>query len=184
MLKRLKILFAVIFSIPLVIWFFSLGSFIKCKNIARYGIEATAEVVSYSSYLEVNGQKVYFVNYIFIDDNGNEHTGKSSSRFDYFEVKDMTTINIKYDKDFNSIEADFKFTNQYEIIFLPIIGMVGVGFLISLIVEIVNDQKQKYLLQNGVLKQITHQNDMTPTWTSEYTIDFVLEYQIPMTVTE
>ena len=147
--KKVKLLFGIAFGIPLIIWIVLLGSFIKSTVIVRTGKPATADVIAYGSNLTRNDVKMYYVDYTFLDDNGIEHSGRSSSKYTYNQVQSMTTIEIKYDKNFNSIEADFKYDEQFELFILPIFGMISIGFLISLIVEIVNDKRDKYLLQYG-----------------------------------
>lgn len=137
------------FVIPFIIWCICLGSFIKNVNIAKYGTETTATVVSYSSNVEVNGQKIYKVEYEFEDTNGVKHTGCSSARYTYSTARSMETLKIKYNKNFESIEADFKYTYQVELWFLPIFFVIGASFLVAFIAEIIYKKQMKRVLQFG-----------------------------------
>lgn len=137
------------FVIPFIIWCVCLGIFIKNVNIAKHGTETTAVVIGYSSNVEVNGEKIYKVGYEFEDTNGVKHTGHSSSRYSYSIAKNMETIKIRYNKNFESIEADFGFTYQMELWFLPIFFVIGASFIFAFVVDIVNKKQMKRVLQFG-----------------------------------
>lgn len=108
------LLFAVFFAIPVIVlvalMFVDKPDY---KNILENGIETTGYIIenSATSNTTVNGEPYYSIKYYFKDENFNEHSGKTSESYTYFEVLQMEkrgTILIKYNpENFESIEANY-----------------------------------------------------------------------------
>ena len=128
--KTIKIvifIFAVVFLFP----FFSIVNNInyhnKIKNILVYGVETQATVVENS--LKSLTEDIYFFEYVFYDNLGNEHKQFTVSNYDFNTAKkqyDAGLITIKYDAEtFDSVEIPYEFSAPVPLydIFLSIIDI-------------------------------------------------------------
>lgn len=108
------LIFAVCFAIPVVVLLcFTFADRTDYKSILENGVETTGYIVenSATSSTSINDVSYYSIKYYFKDENLNEHSGKTSESYTYYEVSQMEkkgTILIKYDpRTFDSIEANY-----------------------------------------------------------------------------
>lgn len=152
-LKYFYLVFAIAFSIPLVIWGFSFHKFLEKKHIAKTGTEVEATVVNYYSNVEINGEPYYCLEFKFYDTNGNEHFGKTEASYTLYKAQSIDKILIKYDKNFKAVEADFHYTNQIELWLLPIFGVVGIVFWVIFVKSIFSQSQERKIRTQGVEKE-------------------------------
>ena len=67
----------------------------------------------------------------------------------------MHTILIRYNDKFESAPAEYKNSNTVLLWVLPIFGLVGIGFWISLIIEVADESISKKVLKLGTAKKAT-----------------------------
>ncbi|MCQ2564367.1 MAG: hypothetical protein MJ152_00660 [Clostridia bacterium] len=153
--KGLKLIFAIVFTIPLVVWAFLMVNFIKDTNLVRTGKEATATVTTFASDVMINDVPMFKLYYVFTDDQGMEHEGVTSAAYTQYQAEHTHTLQIKYNSKFESIQADYKCTNTILLWVLPIFGVVGIGFWVALILEIKGDGTSKQVIKLGTPKKAT-----------------------------
>ncbi|MCQ2556301.1 MAG: hypothetical protein MJ149_03115 [Clostridia bacterium] len=153
--KGLKLIVAIVLTIPLVAWVVMMVNFIKNTNLVRTGKEATATVTNYASDIIINDVPMFKLYYVFTDEQGVEHEGVTSSAYTEYEAGRIHTLQIKYNSKFESIQADYKFTNTVLLWVLPIFGVAGIGFWIALIMEISSDGIAKKVIKFGTPKKAT-----------------------------
>lgn len=107
-------IFAVAFAIPvLILSIFIFSDNTDYDDLLKNGIETTGYVIenSATTTTTVNDVPYYSIKYYFRDENLNEHEGRTSESYTYWEITQMEkrgTIVIKYDpKTFDSIEANY-----------------------------------------------------------------------------
>lgn len=146
--------FAIIFSIPSFFLINAVNNHNKSKQIVETGTTTTALPVNYGTNLTINDTPYYYIEYEFIVA-GTTHTGKTSSKFveyEYYDYFKDGKILIKYNENFESIEADYKLTSplKSEIIMLSIFAIVDFGLWTVIIVFVV--KVFKYGLLNFIGK--------------------------------
>lgn len=139
-------IFILILAIALIFPFFSVINSItyinKIKKILFYGIETQAVVVENS--LKSLTENIYYFEYTFCDEFGNEHKNTTKSNYDYNTAKrqyDLGIIIIKYDiETFDSIEIPFKHSGSLPVsdIFLCIIDIILWIYLIIQFIKLIN----------------------------------------------
>ena len=135
------LLFAVAFAIPGNMFFTEVNSAIMRDSIVKNGTEIEATVISKSSNITVNDEPIYAIKYKFEVD-GQTHIGKTSTNYTSIEaskIYNRGTILIKYDKNFNSVEANYKFAGYASstLIMFGIFALVDLAFWITEIVFVI-----------------------------------------------
>ena len=126
----------------------------KYTKLAQTGIETTAEFVGIdtSQSLEVSGTCYYSGIYVFTDDKGVEHSGKTSLSFTYEELQNIQNngrLLIVYNPEtFESVEAGFslwenKFQKSLFIITIVLIVIDSLFFVCGIVVLIRGIKKHK-----------------------------------------
>lgn len=148
--KAIKIsicVLAVVFLFPFFSIFNNINYHNKIKNILEYGVETQATVVENS--LKSLTEDIYFFEYVFYDNLGNEHYKFTKSNYDYNTAKtryDAGLITIKYDAEtFDSVEIPYESSGSLPMynIFLCIID---ISLWIYLLVELI-----KFIRKKGVI---------------------------------
>jgi hypothetical protein len=134
------LLFAIAFSIPLIVMGFLLSTNLNYASIVANGIETTGYIIpnSYDSNLYVNDVPYYHIGYVFYDEYGVEHYGKTSDAFSYYDVmilEEYGLINIKYNPEtFEAVQASYSFfddgTTVALMMMLAIFGLFDLVFWI------------------------------------------------------
>lgn len=149
--KFFVLIFAIVFSIPLVIEVFTLINHIKNVNIIKTGTEITATVDGYRLDNTSNDVSYFRITYSYEVD-GVTHTGQTSANYMLYEaqrIQNDGSIQIKYDKNFNSIEADYSTAPSPVLFILPIFGLTGIGFFVLFISMIVHDARNNAIKNHG-----------------------------------
>lgn len=182
------LVFAVSFAIVPLIFVGEIQETFEKQAILETGVSATATVVvdSQKSNIEINGVKYYSVDYQFYDNAGKVHFGTTSQSYAYYEVNELTTLEIKYDPNtFNSVLADYTIEADEEIktagIFMLVFGVVDVIFWIVEIVFVVQFIKlgivsikgkqytAKFItIKSGAIYNNVHMYKVVYAWTNEY----------------
>ena len=152
-------IFAIFFLIPVILLGTSFTDDIKYRNVLENGIEAEATILksSSSSNITINEVDYYSIGYVFLDENGEEHRGRTSATYDYYEISKIAkneTIKIKYLPDtFESVECDYGkngMTASSGVMLIVIIFGVVDGLLwIAAIVTIVKEFKKRAIGKKG-----------------------------------
>lgn len=153
--KGMKLLFAIVFTIPLVVWCFILASHFHNLDLLKNGIETTAVVTTYKSDVIVNDVPYYKLYFTYMDTEGKTHTGVTSADYTLSEAESTKTLRIKYNNKFESIQADYKPNNVVLLWVLPIFGAVGIGFWIAFFVELGKGSLAKQILKHGTPNKAT-----------------------------
>ncbi|MCQ2386957.1 MAG: hypothetical protein MJ066_00730 [Clostridia bacterium] len=124
-----ELIFAVVFSIPLIVCLIMVGNGINRTNIAKNGTEANAVVTLSYCDMEVNGEPYYTTEFYFLLENGEKIEGKTDANPIKHQIGD--TIAVKYNKNYKAVRADYKFHFGIEHIILFVFGCVGVGFFVA-----------------------------------------------------
>ena len=149
---------AIFIAIPAIGFGGDIINIIKCNKVASSGIMTEAEILnnSYESSLTVNGTPYYSIKFRFMDENGEYHTGKTSSCFTINQInllENSGIIKIKYDpKTYLAVESNFRLTspgNSFTILFFSIFTAVGGSLFIVLVVIIMLDKKKKIITRKG-----------------------------------
>lgn len=135
------LIFAVAFSFPAILMIPEIADGFNNKSIVKNGTETTATPVDYHSNMSVNDERIYYIEYEFEVD-GVKHTGKTSTCYYLRQAQTIMKngyIVIKYDKNFNSCEADYKMSesNRMTIVGCVVFTLADIGFWITEIVFIV-----------------------------------------------
>ena len=133
---------------------------IDYEYIIQYGVEteATINPSSYNSNVSVNDIRYYYVEYYFYDSDGNSHIGRTSSSYNYFEIKDIIeneTIIIKYNpENYESIESSYDRSRDQgqksSNIFLFAFGGIDIIIWIVIIVNAINNISLKKVYDKGL----------------------------------
>ncbi|MBR2468045.1 MAG: hypothetical protein IKB42_03300 [Clostridia bacterium] len=154
------LIFAISFAIPSIFLVSTIQSVATAQEIVKNGTITTATPVNKYSNLTVNDVKYYYITYTFEVD-GVTYEGETSPRYTesqaYSVFKSGNGITIAYDKDFNSIEANYTITEatKVEIIMLSIFALVDLGFWITVIVFVVK------IIKHGLLNLLGKKEEAT-----------------------
>ena len=153
------------------------------KTMLENGIEVEARVIqnSMTSDVTMNNVEYYYVKFLYEDENGVVHNGKTSSKFTYSQALMLErhgNIRIKYNPEtFASIEADYDFSqDKSAILFLILLVIFGIASVIAWIFAI------KKIIQNFKSeKVIKYVNEYTATVISiacNLTVNNVQKYYV------
>ncbi len=142
------LVFAIAFSMPAFFMIPQISEHFKYENIMKNGTQIEATVLGAYSNIKVNDEKIYYIEYSFKVD-GNTYYGKTSSRYRIYQAQSILKkekIQVKYDKKFNSCEADYKIDSSSYMLIVgcSIFTLADLGFWITEIVFIV--QFVKYII--------------------------------------
>ncbi len=144
--KFTKLLFGAGFSVFLIIALVIFGNAINRSIIASTGKATDATVISYYSGEEINGIPYYRLVFEFKDKNGNIHRGETDSHYTDYELdryQKGSTLKIKYNDKFEAVRADYSFTFELYMLILLVFGVIGIGFFVSFIIDVVHERKAK-----------------------------------------
>lgn len=151
------------------------------KKIAETGTEVEAEVTGGRSNLSVNGTAYYYLTFRYTDlESGTLRNGTTSTRYTKAQGEAIWAngkIKIKYDKNYNTIEADYvktPMTNASKIVFFVTISVEGV-LLLLLIGNIVKSVKVKQLAKTGTEATgtfINYHSNVTVNGVPKYYVTF------------
>ena len=152
-------LFAIFFMIPVIIMSSLVSDHGKFQNILENGIEVEATILerSSNSNISINEVDYYSIGYVFVDENGEEHRGRTSATYDYYEISQIAkkkTIKIKYLADtFDSVESDYGKNGMTAGggigLFVVIFGVVDGLLWVAVIVTIFKEIKKKSISKKG-----------------------------------
>ncbi|MBE7075004.1 MAG: zinc ribbon domain-containing protein [Clostridiales bacterium] len=151
------VIIALFFLAPALAMVGSLKQHFTYKNILQNGQEAIATIIdgSMTSTITVNKVEYYSIGYIFYDEQGNQHSGRTSENYNYYDIKQIENngvITIKYmSNTFESVEANYSLgpALKVPIILCAVFFVVDLllwGVVISNIVKII---KAKGIYKNG-----------------------------------
>ncbi len=157
------LIFAVMFSVPLIIYFVTLPGMQAKSALAQNGTKTTAYIYDYyKSYDDDEGEDEYKFYYRF-EVAGELYEGRKSSKsYSYSQVRKLkgTTIEISYDPNtFESVEADYRVDDTLLIVGI-IFEAIAVGAFITFISFVIKAIKRRGIKDKGVLR-IAHFSDAT-----------------------
>lgn len=146
------LIFAVAFSFPSIFLFSSIHDHKVAEQIAKDGTVTKATPIDYGTNLTVNDVPYYYITYEFEVD-GVTYYGQTSSKYksdEYYFVFNAGYLEIAYNENFDSIEADYTLTTalKTEIIMLSIFGIVDLGFWIAILVFVIK------IIKHGILNLV------------------------------
>lgn len=152
-------IFAIFFMIPVIIMGGLVSDHGKFQNILENGIEVDATIIpsTQSSNIAINEVDYYSIAYVFVDEDGGEHRGRTSATYDYYEISQIAkkdTIKIKYLPDtFDSVESQYGKNGMTAgggiKIFVIIFGVVDGLLWLAVITTIFKEIKKKSISKKG-----------------------------------
>ena len=152
-------IFAIFFLIPVIVMNGMTSDHGKFQNILQNGIEVEAKIIERSQHsnIKINEVSYYYIEYIFADEDGEEHRGRTSVTYDYYEISQIAkkeTIKIKYmPNTFESVESDYGKNGMTAggglgmivIVFAVVDGLLWLAVIVTIIKEI----KKKSISKKG-----------------------------------
>ena len=145
------LVFAFAFAAPGFFLFSEVNDHFKKEDIKNTGTEITAKITKTTSNTTVNGKSLYSVHYEFVVD-GVTYKGQTDDRYYYNELVNKfknKKILVKYDSNFNSVEADYKFSGGIIVGITSVFIIADLGFWITEIVFIVQFIKGGIISMKG-----------------------------------
>lgn len=135
------LVFAFAFSMPAFFMMPEIVENFKYGSIAKNGTEVYATPVDYHSDMAINEERIYYIEYEFEVD-GVKHIGRTSTRYYLRQAQTIMKydrIKIKYDKNFNSCEANYTMSQSTYMLIVgcSVFTLADIGFWITEIVFIV-----------------------------------------------
>lgn len=150
------LIFAIAFAVPSIFFISSLNKTLSAKEIVKNGTQTQATPYNHISNLTVNNVKYYYIQYTYtVDDT--LYYGETSERYtesECYKIFNTGHLDIVYDDEFNSIEANFEVTQpiKMELIMMSIFAIFDLAFWITLIVFII--QAIRYGILNILGKKV------------------------------
>lgn len=116
------LIFAVAFAVPAFFVVPTIQNHFKWQAIAKHGTEINATPVSYHSNVTINDEEIYYITYEYTI-NGQTYTGKTDSRYKLYQAQRIINskqIHIKYNKNFESCEADYTISSSSQILIIAL----------------------------------------------------------------
>jgi hypothetical protein len=133
MKKFMFLLFAVVFSgVAAGVFFGLISPNYRDERISRTGTPAVGTVTRISSNLEVNGESIYRIHFIYTNLDGivvEGNTNSAYTRWEAEQIRNRGTIDIRISNSGRAVAANFQMTRGITMfwIFAAIFGAVGLG---------------------------------------------------------
>jgi len=156
--RNIYFLLLIVATIASIVLGINYSNHLQKMDIINNGIETMAYVEDGYSNTRINGVYYYYLNYIFTDENGVEHYGRTSAKYREAEanyyVNEVEYIKIKYNSKFESIEADYNGGKGVTIAFFIVIG-VDALLVALIVVSSIKAQKLRKIGKIGTLTTAT-----------------------------